>query len=509
MYLKEYRKTLQGGVVCVYTDHKNLTFNTLSIQQVLLWRIFMDEFDLTLGYIEGKNNVLADAFLRLPIMDRSVAVGDNNNQRKGTQPINFHTIKVPRDDTLIDDEHFFTVEEMYVKEKCLHKDELYFSAKDEEEIMDLFLNLPLLTEMQNPINIQQIANHQQQDAELLLLHQTNPMLVLMQHINGVDVLTMLTEPNQPNLWKIYLPANLVVNMIHWCHVTLGHVGTQKLYDTSPRLYSLCQQYVCPYNCSQWKQQGVGYGHLPPRNALVAPWDEVAFNLIKPWKIQVDGRTFLFSALTCIDLVSNLVKIIRINNKSADHIADQFANVWLSRYPSSNCCIHDNGGEFIGHKFQDLLAANAIKPVPTTVKNPKLNAMCERIHQTVANALQCVMNTKHLTSQQQAKQIMDNALATVMHATRCAVNNIMKTSPGALTFCRDMFVDVPIISDLIAIRNNRQQLIDSNLIRHNQKRYDYHYQLGQRVLVKTYDPVKMQEKLHGSYPILELQTNGTI
>ena len=26
------------------------------------WRIFMDEFDLSLNYIEGKNNVLADAF---------------------------------------------------------------------------------------------------------------------------------------------------------------------------------------------------------------------------------------------------------------------------------------------------------------------------------------------------------------------------------------------------------------------------------------------------------------
>ena len=338
----------------------------------------------------------------------------------------------------------------------------------------------------------------------------------MQHINGVDVLTIQTEPNQPNLWKIYLPATLVANMIHWYHTTLGHVGTQKLYDTisnrftSPRLYLLCQEYVCPHNCAQWKQHGVGYGHLPARNALVAPWDEVAVDLIGPWKIQVDGRTFVFNALTCIDSVSNLVEIVRINNKSSNHIiVDQFANLWLSRYPSPNRCVHDNGGEFIGHKFQDLLAANSIKPVPTTVKNPQSNAMCERMHQTVANVLRCVMRTKDLTPQQQAKQIMDNALATVMHATRCAVNNTMKTSPGALTFCRDMFVDVPIIADLIAIRNNQQQLIDSNLIRHNHKRYDYHYRLRQRVMMKTYDPVKMQEKLHGPYPILELRTNGTV
>ena len=48
---------------------------------------------------------------------------------------------------------------MYVKDKRLHKDELYFSAKDEEEIMNLFLNLSPLVEMQNQINMQEIANH--------------------------------------------------------------------------------------------------------------------------------------------------------------------------------------------------------------------------------------------------------------------------------------------------------------------------------------------------------------
>ena len=187
MCLKEYRKILQGGVVRVYTDHKNLTFNTLSVQRVLRWRIFMDEFDLSLGYIEGKNNVLADAFSRLPIMDRSATVGDSNINNKNKQtgtPIDFHTIKVPKDDTLIDDERFFNMVEMFVKDERLHKEELYFNIEEDNEILDLFLNLPPTAEMHNPINIQNIANHQQQDAELLLLYQTNPTQVPMQNING-------------------------------------------------------------------------------------------------------------------------------------------------------------------------------------------------------------------------------------------------------------------------------------------------------------------------------------
>ena len=48
-----------------------------------------------------------------------------------------------------------------------------------------------------------------------------------------------------------------------------------------------------------------------------------------------------------------------------------------------------------------------------------------------------------------------------------------------------------------------------MIRHNRKRYDYHYQLRDRILVQVYDPDKMQEKLHGPYPILKIWTNGTV
>ena len=81
--------------------------------------------------------------------------------------------------------------------------------------------------------------------------------------------------------------------------------------------------------------------------------------------------------------------------------------------------------------------------------------------------------------------------------------------GALVYRRDMFVDVPVTADLIAIRQRRQQLVDQNLIRHNRKRYDHHYRIGDPVMIIRYDPTKLQEKLHGPYPIVEIRTNGTV
>ena len=69
--------------------------------------------------------------------------------------------------------------------------------------------------------------------------------------------------------------------------------------------------------------------MPPRNARLMPWDEVAVDLIGPWKVNADGIELIFKALTCIDPVTNLVEIIRINNKTSQHVAEQFSNCWLS------------------------------------------------------------------------------------------------------------------------------------------------------------------------------------
>ena len=61
---------------------------------------------------------------------------------------------------------------------------------------------------------------------------------------------------------------------------------------------------------------------------IAPWEEVAINLIGPWKVKVNGQQVELNALTCIDTALNLVKLIRIDNKTAKQIHDKFTQSWL-------------------------------------------------------------------------------------------------------------------------------------------------------------------------------------
>jgi hypothetical protein len=61
---------------------------------------------------------------------------------------------------------------------------------------------------------------------------------------------------------------------------------------------------------------------------IAPLEEVATDLIGPWKVKVDGRHIEFNALTCIDTALNLVKLIRVDNKTAKHTHGKFTQSWL-------------------------------------------------------------------------------------------------------------------------------------------------------------------------------------
>ena len=75
---------------------------------------------------------------------------------------------------------------------------------------------------------------------------------------------------------------------------------------------------------------MGYGKLPLQQANVAPWNGVCVGLICPWKLVTSNDEYIFSALTCIDPITNIVELICINRKSSLHISDQFKNCRLSR-----------------------------------------------------------------------------------------------------------------------------------------------------------------------------------
>ena len=202
---------------------------------------------------------------------------------------------------------------------------------------------------------------------------------------------------------------------------------------------------------------------------------------QPWNITLNGKVLTISALTCIDPVTNLTELIRLQNRSSEQVAFKFEQAWLSRYPRPVQCVHDQGTEFTGAAFQRLLTLFGIKDVPTSVANPQANSVCERMHQVVGNLLRTLLHAAPPEYLHQMENMIDYALATAQHSLRSTIHSTMGISPGALVFHRDMFLDIPYVADLLLLRDKRQALIDYNLRRENYRRRNHDYQVGDYVL----------------------------
>ena len=211
----------------------------------------------------------------------------------------------------------------------------------------------------------------------------------------------------------------------------------------------------------------------------------------------------------IDTVTNLVELVRLENKSSAHVALQFENTWLSRYPRPLHCIYDQGGEFTGYQFQNLLARHSIQRHAISAKNPQANSICERMHQTVGNMLRAMISLNPPDGVDSAKALVDTALANCLFATRSAIHGSLKASPGSLAFGWNMVLDIPIIADWQLIQQHCQQLIDSRLIAANRKRFSYDYHIGDEVLKLTFKPDKLSTRANGPYRIETVHTNGTV
>ena len=263
-------------------------------------------------------------------------------------------------------------------------------------------------------------------------------------------------------------------------------------------------------CQRNKNQTHAYGHLPPRVDVSIPWEEIAVDTIGPWVLEVPGVGVLnIKALTVVDTCTTLAELVRVENGTAAHAAFKLEQCWFSRYPRPLRCIHDPGKEFVGANFQAVLHSLDIQPVPTTVKNPQANAICERMHKTCGDMIRTYLREAPPQTIETALDMVDSVLASAQRALRACVHRTFGVSPGALVFQRDMLLPIPVAADYNLIRARRQATIDDNARRQNLRRYFKDYNVGDEVLLHQYKPNKMQERAIGPFRVTQVHVNGTV
>jgi hypothetical protein len=189
------------------------------------------------------------------------------------------------------------------------------------------------------------------------------------------------------------------------------------------------------------------------------------DLIGPYTLKgKDGKVIDFMALTMIDPTTSWFKIVElpllrrvksitVNGKessiveeifdnTSEHIAQLVNKTWLSRYP--RCCyiIYDNGIKFKLH-FEYLCETYGIQRKPTRIKNPQANGILECLHQVLGQML-CT------TELDMAETITPDDVDVFLNNTAWAIcstyHTVLKASPGAAIFGRDMLFNIPFIAN---------------------------------------------------------------
>ena len=109
-------------------------------------------------------------------------------------------------------------------------------------------------------------------------------------------------------------------------------------------------------CRFFKLQRKHYRNLPSKLHDIHPGNQVCIDLIGPLNINTSNNEapVTLLALMIIDLATSWFVITLLTNKGSETIAIAFDQQWLCTCPHPLQCIHDNGTEFVGMEFQEML-----------------------------------------------------------------------------------------------------------------------------------------------------------
>ena len=313
--------------------------------------------------------------------------------------------------------------------------------------------------------------------------------------------------------KIYVPKSLRERVVDWYHKFLVHPGRTRMEATirqsftwpglTPQVEKHCK--TC-HECQLFKKQRKKYGHLPPKVAETQPSSRVNVDLIGPYQVKTPTKTYELRAMTMIDPATSWFEIAPIIHPNSDEAQRGLDSYWLARYPRPAQIGYDNGSEF-KWLFKELCENMGLERKPSTEYNPQSNAIIERVHQVIGNALR----TFELEEQElDDVNPFEPFLTATAYAIRSTYHTTLQASPGQLVFGRDMIMPTKFKADWATIALRKQQLINKSNSRKNQRRLIHEYTVGDKVLLEKPGKVpKMSAPRTGPYEVVHISTNGTV
>lgn len=348
---KKFRGYILGHKTNILTDHQALTFlNTCRLLNARLtrWSIILQEYNLEIKHIPGKENIGPDTLTRYP-------QSPEDNERSNVINISINKLKIYN-----------------------------YSA----ELRNRLKNIKKLQDEDEKLNkiIQRVT---QEKTKHFLLHNE-----------------ILFTRDKKDQYRLMIPLSMAALLIKETHEIYGHMGAYKIYKLlhtnyqTPCMYRLVKKVIKTCNLCQRSKINNQLSRGPLISQIpVGPKQSVSVDLMGPLPRGQLGAQYI---LAILDIFSKHIKLYALRKATTATILKKIAEDYLPRFGPIKQILTDNGTQFQNHKWKSRLKELGIHVSYTTTYNPEGNPV-ERVNREIGRILRTYCHKKHTTW----VQYMDN------------------------------------------------------------------------------------------------------
>lgn len=469
---KKFRTYIIGHFnIIVRSDHKALSFFKycrLTHGRLLRWSLILQEYNLDIEYVKGKENVPADVLSRI----------DEESYEKR---IDKYSIKI-------------------------------FNNKIEtgvtnREINVLFKNLEL--NQKNDSHYGEIVKR---------LNSNEPNKVKDSFLI-FDRILFQRNKHKVDEYRVCIPECKQKELIRLAHLRYGHFGGHKIYCilkeycVFPKMEKTIKQLLKTCDiCQKAKSSNIKQiGSLQP----IIPTEVrqlIAVDLIGELPTGRGGVKYIF---VLVDVFSKFVKLYPLRRANTKTLLSKILSHYIPLIGDIQAILSDHGSQFTSDLWYKTLNEKNIKTIHSSVYHPQSNPT-ERVNKEVNKMCRIYCNKKH-TAWPLVLSFIEECLNLSVHNTteqipyevmfgkssKCFIQRLIKF-PMMKTFDHAKIV--------VLVRENLIRKAELRKIKYDNKIKPITYRVGEKVLVKTHKLSDLLDKkikkffllYHGPYEIVQIK-----
>lgn len=402
--LEQFRTIILHFPVHVYTDHlplKGIVKKPTKDACLTRWALLIQEYDINLHYLPGKENLFADALSRLaPIEEGCNKIEEEFQEKLLERTHQCNNLrgnipeKVPWDEAELK-------KTQLADSKCI-------------EIKDILLSD---STCQLPKN-----------------------MTKFRIINGVVyVLRTIKRGKQEDQFLVpYVPEQLMKKAFQVIHeeTTAGHRGYERTMHTfTKNFYNYKESTTIKQMCNDCELciRAKAVAKLVPIEKYPIPerpFQTISSDILGPLPVTEQGNQYI---LVVRDYTTRYTVLSALKHKSADDII----NAWrftISNYGSSEILITDNAQEYISEKLRNFCKFYNTRKVEISPYHASSQGLSERVNREI-NKLLRIYTTTHAT-----KNYWDDLLPVLQLTINNTFNSTIKETPFYALYGYDSFTE---------------------------------------------------------------------